>query len=209
MTPSAENPVFRDMHSVPVRYSAVRDEIPSGAILLRRAGPWLSSRLIGLSTGTPYCHAAMAGWWGNVLLCLETLQFHGGRAVTLSSQVRRYPGKWDVYEARPSMLGLSFNGHQAIQVMIRGTGEPYGWRSLLAAAWRRALRMPLTDDNLNGSWPICSQLVSRACRAGGRDPRPGMADCVTEPGHLADPAFAAYRYTLYETREQVRLAEAA
>ncbi len=198
------------MHAVPVLYSAVRAEIPDGAILLRRAGPWLSSRLIGLSTGTPYCHAGMAGWWGDVLLCLETLQFHGGRAVTLSSQVRRYPGRWDVYEVRSSpMLGLPFNPWGAVQDMIRGTGEPYGWGSLLAAAVRRVLRMPLTDDTLNGSWPTCSQAVSRSSRAGGRDPRPGLADCVTEPGHLADPKFAQYRYTLYSTAEQVKMAEAA
>lgn len=193
------------MHPVPVLYSAVRDKIPDGAILLRRVSRWwLSSRAIGWSTGTPYCHAAMAGWWGGVLLCLETLQFYGGRAVTLSSQVRRQPGKWDVYEVHQP-----FDEHAAVQAMIRGTGEPYGWRSLAMAAWRRVLRIQLTDDSLNGSWPMCSQLASSACCRGGRDPRPGQADCVTEPGHLADPGFATYRFTLHWTEEQVRLAEAA
>ncbi len=192
------------MHPAPVLYSAARRGIPHGAILLRRAGRWWSSRAIARASGTPYCHAAMAGWWGDVLLCLETIQFHGARAVTLSSQVRRDPGKWDVYVVRKP-----YDEHAAVQAMARGMGEPYGWRSLWLAALRRVLRMPLTDDTLNGSPPICSQLVSCGARAGGRDPQPDRADCTTEPGHLAVPGFAEYRHTLHWTAEQVRLAEAA
>lgn len=192
------------MHPVPVLYSAVRNEILDGTVLLRHASPWLSSRLIAWSSGTPYCHAAMAGWWGDVLFCLETLQFHGGRAVTLSSQVRRHPGKWDVYVVHPP-----YSGRAAVQAVARSMGEPYGWRTLALAALRRVLGVTLTDDTLNGSPPICSQLVSYGTRAGGQDPQPGRADCTTEPGHLAVARFAEYQFTLYSTPEQVRLAEAA
>lgn len=35
------------------------------------------------------------------LFCLEVREWTGGRAVTLSNQVRCYPGRIDVYEANP------------------------------------------------------------------------------------------------------------
>ena len=194
---------------IPVVYSDVRHTIPQGALLQYRAGRKLSNRLIARVGGTPYAHSAMAAWWGSpnakdgVLMVLETLQFKGGRAVILSSQVRGWPGQWDVYEVRKP-----FDAEAAVQSMIRTTGIPYGWWNLLRAGVRHLPLMysclpQLTDDELDGSFPTCSPAVSRACRAGGRDPRPGHADVVTEPGHLVDPDFSRYLYTLFSTHEQV------
>ena len=52
------------------------------------------------------------------------------------------------------------------------------------------------DDQNNGSPPFCSMAVSRACRAGGQDPVPNLADQCTEPGDLARSEFFKYCYTL-------------
>ena len=40
------------------------------------------------------------------------------------------------------------------------------------------------------------EAVSRACRRGGVDPVPNLADRLTEPGDLARSAFFGYRFTL-------------
>lgn len=188
---------------IPVVYSDIRHDIPQAALLQYRAGRKLSNRLIARVSGTPYAHSAMAAWWGNVLMCLETLQFRGGRAVTLSSQVQGWPGQWDVYKVREP-----FDAEAAVQSMLRITGTPYGWWNLLRVGARylplvRLCLPPLTDDRLNGSFPVCSQATSRACRVGGRDPRPNHADVVTEPGHMTDSAFSVYQYTLFWTKDQV------
>lgn len=192
------------MNSVkPVVYSEVRGSIPQGALLQYRAGWRPSNRLISLVGCTPYVHSGMAAWWGDVVMLLETLQFRGGRAVRLSTQVKQYPGQWDVFEVRKP-----FRSEAAVQTMLRITGTPYGWGSLAKVALThtpvlRWVFRPATDDKLNNSAPFCSQAVSRACRAGGRDPRPNRADVATEPGHLVHPGFSEYKYTLFATAEQV------
>jgi hypothetical protein len=86
--------------------------------------------------------------------------------------------------------------------MIEITGRRYGWWSLLWVAMVhlpvvRLLVRPDTDDSANGSLPFCSQAVARACRAGGVDPVPNLADRLTEPGDLARSVFFRYRFTLF------------
>ena len=41
----------------------------------------------------------MAAWWNGRLMCPETVQGRGGRAVLLSNLVQEYPGRIDVYAA--------------------------------------------------------------------------------------------------------------
>src|ERR1043165_2196205 len=100
------------------RYRDIRHEILDGDLLLvRRRG------LISIAGRGAHSHAAKAAWWrssapavgrsrqpdalefamaaGNrdILFCLEVRELHGGRAVTLSSQVKRFPGRIDVFQA--------------------------------------------------------------------------------------------------------------
>jgi hypothetical protein len=68
------------------------------------------------------------------------------------------------------------------------------------ASWLPVVRWlvrPVTDDRANGAHPpFCSQAVAIACRAGGVDPVPNLADRLTEPGDLARSPFFRYRFTL-------------
>jgi hypothetical protein len=79
-----------------VPYRAARRQVRDGDLLLfRRRG------LISIAGRGDHSHAAKAAWWGDDLFCLEVREWHGGRAVTLSSQVRDYPDRIDVYETNP------------------------------------------------------------------------------------------------------------
>ena len=182
-------------------YEAACPEIRDGDLLLFRSRRGLIDRLIAGSGRSPYVHAAMAAWWRDDLMCLETLQLRDGRAVCLSSQVAESPGCWDVYETNPDDQ-LSFNRTLAVQTMKRFTGTRYGWWNVIRLGLRRLpivrwLVRPVTDDSSNGRYPpFCSQAVAIACRAGGVDPVPNLADRMTEPGDLARSTFFRYRFTL-------------
>jgi hypothetical protein len=142
----------------------------------------------------------MAAWWNGRLMCLETIQGRGGRAVLLSNLVQERSGRIDVYAAGAS--GEPFDRQAAVEAMIEITGQRYGWWSLLRTALvhlpvARLFVRPSTDDAANGSLPVCSQAVARAMRAGGVDPVPNLADRATEPGDLARSVFFRYRFTLF------------
>jgi len=67
--------------------SAAHKEIFDGdQLLFRRRG------LIAIAGRSAHSHAAKAAWWGDDLFCLEVREWYGGRAVTLESQVRKFPG---------------------------------------------------------------------------------------------------------------------
>jgi hypothetical protein len=62
-----------------------RQKIRDGDLLLfRRRGA------ISIAGRGEHSHAAKAAWWKDDLFCLEVMWWHGGRAVTLASQVERY-----------------------------------------------------------------------------------------------------------------------
>ncbi len=189
------------MPFVPLRYEFARKEIRDGDILLYRVDSSLSNRAIAYFGESDYVHAGMAVWsmyaGKNRLWLLETIQYRGGRDVPLSGQVKGWPGQWDVYRPKKP-----YDAEAAKSEMITVIGRDYGWWNMFVSALRHTryiskLLPPLTDDKLDGSAPFCSQAVSAACRAGGRDPRPDHSDIATEPGHLADPDFAEYIFTLF------------
>ncbi len=193
------------METVLVPYRSVRGKVANGDLLLFHHRHSLVGELIGTAGRSVYCHAAMAAWWNNRLMCLETIQGRGGRAVLLSNLVEQRPGQIDVYRANANRR--RFDRGAAVQAMIAITGRPYGWWSLLKAATIhlpifRFLVTPDVDDTSNGSLPFCSQAVARACRAGGVDPVPNLADRLTEPGDLARSPFFRYRFTLVPTTEE-------
>ena len=65
-----------------------RAEILDGDLLLFRR-----RSLISIAGRGEHSHAAKAAWWGGDLFCLEVRELCGGRAVTLASQVRRFPAR--------------------------------------------------------------------------------------------------------------------
>jgi len=193
------------MNKRPVCYRLARPTIRDGDVLLFRSRRRLVSRLIAKAGRSEYSHAGMAAWWNHRLMCLDTIQGQGGRAVLLSNLVRESPGRIDIYGTN----GEAFNRKAAVGAMIEITGRRYGWWSLLRTALvhlpvARLFAHPDTDDMANGSLPVCSQAVARALRAGGVDPVPNLADRATEPSDLARSAFLRYRFTLVSTEIEAK-----
>jgi hypothetical protein len=187
--------------SRPAVYSAYRRYLRTGDIALARSDGRWPDRLIAWGTGSPYVHATMIGWCGDVLMLAEARQWRESHLVTLSSQVKRWPGLYDVYRVhRP------FQPRAAWNTMVRASGTPYGWRQLLEVVLGKLFgpRMPRPENDPAEDYPRdCSALVNFACRAGGRVPRAELPDAQVEPGHLADPAFARYLCTLVWEEEGI------
>jgi len=188
-------------------YAEARSEIADGDLLLYRPRRGFFSRLIMVAGRSRYSHAAMAAWWNDRLMCLETREGHGGRAVLLSSQVQRHPGRWDVYRFRfgcsplpPGRLITCFR-QGAVSAMKDFTGVPYGWGAIFQVALVhlplvRFFARPATRDDAPLGIPFCAGAVAAAYRAAGFDPVPNLADRATEPGDLARSAAFRYRFTL-------------
>ncbi len=161
--------------------------------------------LIAIAGRGEHSHAAKAAWWGDKLFCLEVREWHGGRAVTLESQVRHFPGRIDVYRTNPHNRWPEYDRTRATTWMRRLAGCDYGYTSVLAAAMlhlpfvRMAVRAEVEDDAIDRRPPFCSQACAMADRvAGGVDPVPHLADRLTEPADLARSPFYQYQFTLSE-----------
>jgi hypothetical protein len=142
------------------------------------------------------------------LFCLEVRQWYGGRAVTLSSQVRHYPGRIDVFEVNPEDRWPRFDRHGAVRFMRRLAGCDYGYRGVALAALlhlpvvRMLVRPNVDDDSTNRRPPFCSHACAMADRLGGGvDPVPRLADALTEPSDLARSPLYRYRFTLAPDRD--------
>jgi len=181
----------------PLSYADVRGEIRDGDLLLfRRRG------LIAAGGRGIHSHAAKAAWWGDDLFLLETLHAAGGRAVTLSSQIERWPGRWDWYAVNPHDRWSQYDRAGSTDRMKRLCGCEYGFRSLLYAAMihlplvRRFID-PQREATTSKYPPFCSHACALADRLGGGvDPVPQLADRLTEPADLARSPFYEYRGTL-------------
>jgi len=181
-----------------LRYQDVRHEIRDGDLLLfRRRG------FIAVAGRGVHVHAAKAAWWYEDLFCLETRWLVGSRAVTLSSQVRRYPGQIDVFEVNPDRRWPEYDRRGAARFMRRLAGRSYGYAGLVGAALlhlpvvRWFVRPDTADRARDHRPPFCSQACAMADRIGGGvDPVPHLADRLTEPADLARSPFYRYRFTL-------------
>jgi hypothetical protein len=181
-----------------VRYAEVRSQIRDGDLLLFRR-----HSLISLAGRGVHSHAAKAAWWEEDLFCLEIRQWVGGRAVTLSSQVDRFPGRIDVFEVNPDDRWPEYDRHGAVRFMRRLTGCQYGYGTLIGTAilhlpvLRWLITPSLDDAGVERRPPYCSQACALADRLGGGvDPVPHLADHFTEPADLARSPFYRYRLTL-------------
>lgn len=178
-------------------YADVREEIRDGDLLLfRRRG------LIAAVGRGIHSHAGKAAWWGDDLFLLETLHAAGGRAVTLSSQIERWPGRWDWYSVNPDNRWPRYDRAGSTRRMKRLCGGEYGYRALFYAALihlpliRRCID-PRRESTAVGYPPFCSHACALADRLGGGvDPVPQLADRLTEPADLARSPFYEYRGTL-------------
>ena len=184
-------------------YRQIRHNIADGDLLMFRSGGGAIGRLITTGGRSEYSHAAMAAWWNGRLMCLETVQFHGGRAVALSNLIEDYPGQIDVFKIAP-MFRKKYDRTTAVLSMIEQTARGYGWQALARASLVHlpivrlfTHRMLGSDDTTNGDLPYCSYAVARACRAGGVDTVPNLADKFTEPGDLARSAAFRMWKTLW------------
>ena len=164
------------------RCASLRAFVHDGDLLLfRRRG------LISIAGRSPYSHAAMIGWWGHDPMLIEVVPWHGGRTVTLESQVGRYPGKYELF--RP---GEVLKPAVSVQCMRSLCDGRYGYIGVMHASM---LHLPVirgfvpasTDDNaISKRPPFCSQAISWAYRTGGGvDPVARLSDRITEPGDLA------------------------
>jgi hypothetical protein len=181
-----------------VPLAAARHSIHDGDLFLfRRRG------LIATAGRGTHSHAAKAAWWHEDLFCLEVREWHGGRAVTLESQVRKYPGRIDVYQANPANRWPEYDRTRSTQSMRRLAGCDYGYAAVLAAAMlhlpfiRMAVRAEVDDNAIDRRPPFCSQACAMSDRVGGGvDPVPHLADRLTEPADLARSPFYQYLFTL-------------
>ncbi len=181
-----------------LNYAAARCEIKTADLLLFRPRGLLW-QAIAVAGRSQYTHAAMAGRWGDRLMNVE-MTTGGGRAQLLSNLVEQWPGVIDVFSA--NAIHRRFSREKALAAMVAITGKPYGrWNLFRASLYHmplfRFIVSPDTNDIAATRWPpFCSQAVAMACRAGGVDPVPELADRLTEPGDLARSPFFEYRFTL-------------
>ncbi len=183
-----------------VPYKKVQSEIWDGDLLL-----FCRHGLISVAGRGEHSHAAKAAWWGDELFCLEVREWHGGRAVTLESQVQRFPGRIDVFRANPENRWPEYDRTQAVHQMKKLAGCDYGYISVLTAALlhlpfvRFLVRSDYEDQAIDRRPPFCSQAVAMVERIGGGiDSVPHLADRLTEPADLARSPFYEYQFTLEE-----------
>jgi hypothetical protein len=181
-----------------VPFREAQSQVRDGDLLLyRRRG------LISIAGRGDHTHAAKAAWWGDDLFCLEVREWHGGRAVTLESQVRKLPGRIDVYQANPGDRWAEYDRAGATRVMRRLAGCAYGYGGVAAAALlhlpivRLFARADVYDGDPPRHPPFCSQACAMSDRIGGRvDPVAHLADRMTLPADLARSPFYQYLLTL-------------
>jgi hypothetical protein len=159
--------------------------------------------LIAVAGRGEHSHAAKAAWWGDELFCLEVREWHGGRAVTLASQVKKFPGRIDLYRANAHERWPEFERTRSTHFMRHLAGCDYGYAAVLAAAMlhlpfvRMAMRAEVDDSAIDRRPPFCSHACAMADRLGGGvDPVPHLADRLTEPADLARSPFYEYSCTL-------------
>lgn len=159
---------------------------------------WLIERLSG-----PGCHAAKVVICSGIPFAVETMEGVGGTLTPLYQQVKRYPGKIDLYRTNPGNRWEYDREGATAWSLKHVPGTPYGWWPTIRAGLTRAIGIrwflrPDRRDAVNGTKPPnCSAACSMADRIGGGvDPVPHLSDYSTTPGDLARSMFYEYVCTL-------------
>ena len=186
----------------PVVYADARKNLLlTGDIALCHAAT-IEGRLISDVTKSPYTHAAMLGWAAAdaLMMMAETRQHIGSRLISLSGEVTRYPGYYDVYRVR-----RKFSPADAWSFMCHAAGSKYGWNHITRVWARRRLGCfisPIPNSEFP-QWPRdCSALVHAALRAGG-GPQVKTYDCDVVPGDLCATRYFDYVCTLFTSEMQI------
>jgi hypothetical protein len=178
-------------------------DIQTADLLLFR-GKGFVSKAIRIAGRSAYSHAAKASWHNHRLLCLEVREFKGGRAVTLESQVAKYPKQIDVFQANAEGRWPEYDRAKADDYMTGLCGVEYGYFAIaesfvLHAPVLRWKAKPPTEDEIfdEKRLPYCSAAVAMADDfGGGVDVVPNLANWAVEPGDLARSLFYSYLFTL-------------
>jgi hypothetical protein len=188
----------------PVEYHSVRMSLKTGDILLSRASG-IAGRAINDVTDSEYSHATMIGYAGiqphSVLMLGETREHKDARLISLSAEVKAWPGYYDVYRIRRK----AWYPDLAWAFMCRAAGSRYSWRHILRVFLRRKLgeRIPPLPNSESPQCPRdCSALVHAAIQHGG-GPKFREFDCDVVPGDLANPKFCTYKWTLFWSHDQI------
>lgn len=198
-------------HCLSLADSVAGGHLQDADLLLFRGRGTVSSS-IQIKGRSPYSHAAMAAMLRDVPMCAESREWHGGRLVTLASQVKKYQGQIDVYTANAGERWCEFNREGASSYMMKLAGRDYAYGSVLAAALERLFvyRLFVRNSEAAANWraeakvsqgfdgPVyCSMACDLAYRyGGGVDPVQNLESRLTEPGDLARSPFFAYSCTL-------------
>lgn len=126
---------------MPTSYPAIRHDLRDGDVLLYANGGLLG-RLY------KYTHAELvkinrdfSGNWCSVS-CTGFREFQGARTLSLSSQVRRFPGRIDVYRAKGC---TNREAWVAAELLARQAGKRYSWGTIIVAfLWHCTLLRFLT-----------------------------------------------------------------
>jgi hypothetical protein len=190
-------------------YAEARLQVADGDLLL-----WRPTNLLGHAiahrTGGAYSHVGSASWAKCVLESHDMLQWEGGRTRNLSTWVKLFSGKIDVY----CFAGI--DTFKMAQLQRRRAGQPYGWRDLGKNASQtlthHAIRIPWAETLAEVSqreeprrWgqlyraaidkpAFCSEGVASDLRGAGGVLYPTLAAREISPNMIA--AVAAYQFTL-------------
>jgi hypothetical protein len=169
--------------------------LKTGDIALCRASS-LGGKLIGNATNAAYTHATLIGWAApTALMIAETRQHVGARLISLSGEVARWPGYYDLFRPRSE----SYDAQLAWAFMCHAAGTAYGWRHIARVFGRRhwpSIIPPIPNSPLPTWKRDCSALVHAALHEGDL-PRIKKYDCDVVPGDLADVVLFEYLGTLF------------
>ena len=188
----------------PVVYSDYRKRLLTGDILLAH-GRSAEGKAISAVTRDVHTHATMIGYAGDdpyrVLMLGETREGNGARLIALSSEVKKWPGCYDVYRVRSPF----YRPAEAWAFICRAGGATYSWPTIIRVGLRRKVCrfIPAIPNSDDPQYPRdCSGLVHAALRMSGVPPFCEYdADCV--PGTLDSPLLTDYVCTLYWTQAQI------
>lgn len=178
--------------------SAAKVDILDADLFLLRAPKSIVSWFVKREGRGLYSHAMKASWIKGEIFCPEVREWHGGRIVSLQSQVDRYPGLIDVYRTNAIETPL-YDRMKADKLMLMFAGVEYDYLGILQTwAIHHLLKAANVDDDfVSKRPPFCSSACAIADRVGGGvDPVPNLCDSETEPSDLARSPFYRYLFTL-------------